>query len=485
MERMREMAARLRLGFGEHFSGPGSVSLLVGLGCSLAFVGQVYFWPAMWHTSAFTISYTDASYIGQLAGALFLIWWLGQKPSIAVAVRALWAAGLLVQATLVLYCVLFALDVQVPDALNWGCGAVFGLYLPIVMTSWFAVHIGMRSTSVVWNIMLAAVFAAFVIWVFSGLEAVKLCVCMGMLMLVGTFVLARKLRMAKVAGAGGREEGAPEGAPVGSAFRYPPMATFLFSFSFITAIGFAGIGGDGAAYASGDFFAPMLLLCVAVLLVNVAALPLTTIAVPAIIIAIIAASYLHFDPALSFDLAALGMFLFLAYAVVLLCAAMPDDRRRALVAFAGLMVAFAAGCIVGRVGMALCFAFAGEFASQIMVLLSILAAFSAMVILIRRGVTPSKSEELFGKASEAEGDTRATMRAKIDRVAASCGLGEREKEVLALLLQGRSASEVARIMVVANGTAKSHIRHVYKKLGIHSRDELFEKFEIAREQRRE
>ena len=37
--------------FEEHFRSAGSISLFVGLACNLAFVGQVYFWPAMWHTS--------------------------------------------------------------------------------------------------------------------------------------------------------------------------------------------------------------------------------------------------------------------------------------------------------------------------------------------------------------------------------------------------------------------------------------------------
>lgn len=117
----------------------------------------------------------------------------------------------------------------------------------------------------------------------------------------------------------------------------------------------------------------MLLICAVVLLANAAVLPLTTIAVPAIIVAVIAASYLHLEPALSFDLAALGMFLFLAYAVVLLCASAQGTRRHTLAAFTGLMVAFAAGCLVGRLGMALCFALVEQFASNIMVLLSILA----------------------------------------------------------------------------------------------------------------
>ena len=479
MKHLRDTIAGLRLGFEEHFRSAGSISLFVGLACNLAFVGQVYFWPAMWHTSAFMFSYTDASYVAEVLCALMLGRRLRQSGRLAVGSRWLWALALLVQVSLVLYCVLFGAGIHVPEPVNWVCGAIFGVYLPVAMTSWFAVHIDRRSFSVIWNIVLAGVFASFVIWVFSGLEAVKLCVCMGVLMFVGTFVLSRKLRSERVKE---RDDAAAPAAAPADAFRYPASATFLFSFSFITAIAFAGIGGDSASYASGDFFAPMLLICAVVLLANAAVLPLTTIAVPAIIVAVIAASYLHLEPALSFDLAALGMFLFLAYAVVLLCASAQGSRRRTLAAFTSLMVAFAAGCLVGRLCMALCFALVEQFASNIMVLLSILAANAAMIILVRRGVTPIRSAELF-EGEQATGDLDAARRAKVDRVAAACGLGEREKEVLTLLLEGCSASEVASAMVVANGTAKSHIRHIYKKLGVHSRDELFEKLGIEREEK--
>ena len=95
-----------------------------------------------------------------------------------------------------------------------------------------------------------------------------------------------------------------------------------------------------------------------------------------------------------------------------------------------------------------------------------------MIILVRRGVTPIRSAELF-EGEQATGDLDAARRAKVDRVAAACGLGAREKEVLTLLLEGCSASEVASAMVVANGTAKSHIRH-----------ELFEKLGIEREEKK-
>lgn len=52
MKHLRDTIAGLRLGFEEHFRSAGSISLFVGLACNLAFVGQVYFWPAIWHTSA-------------------------------------------------------------------------------------------------------------------------------------------------------------------------------------------------------------------------------------------------------------------------------------------------------------------------------------------------------------------------------------------------------------------------------------------------
>lgn len=53
------------------------------------------------------------------------------------------------------------------------------------------------------------------------------------------------------------------------------------------------------------------------------------------------------------------------------------------------------------------------------------------------------------------------------------GLTEREQEVLLLLAQRKSASDIERELCVAHGTAKAHIRHVYRKLDIHAREELF------------
>lgn len=67
-----------------------------------------------------------------------------------------------------------------------------------------------------------------------------------------------------------------------------------------------------------------------------------------------------------------------------------------------------------------------------------------------------------------------TFLGRCAQVAREYGLTHREEEVLALLAQGKSVPAIEKDLVISNGTAKSHVRHIYSKLGIHSRDELIE-----------
>ena len=48
-------------------------------------------------------------------------------------------------------------------------------------------------------------------------------------------------------------------------------------------------------------------------------------------------------------------------------------------------------------------------------------------------------------------------------------LSPRELDVLRLLAAGRSNAELARDLVVVEGTVKSHLIHIYGKLGVHTR----------------
>ncbi len=54
------------------------------------------------------------------------------------------------------------------------------------------------------------------------------------------------------------------------------------------------------------------------------------------------------------------------------------------------------------------------------------------------------------------------------------GLSERERQVAALLVQGRSAARVAEELVVSENTVKTHMQNIYAKLGIHTKQELLD-----------
>lgn len=81
------------------------------------------------------------------------------------------------------------------------------------------------------------------------------------------------------------------------------------------------------------------------------------------------------------------------------------------------------------------------------------------------------------------GDARAATRrpaderaARVAQVARSHDLTPRETEVLDLLAQGRSVPYIRDALVISRNTASTHVKHVYAKLGVHSRQELIDIF---------
>jgi DNA-binding NarL/FixJ family response regulator len=54
-------------------------------------------------------------------------------------------------------------------------------------------------------------------------------------------------------------------------------------------------------------------------------------------------------------------------------------------------------------------------------------------------------------------------------------LSEREKEILGLLVKGKSYQAIAELCFVSVDTVKTHVRHIYEKLHVHSKAEAVAK----------
>lgn len=145
----------------------------------------------------------------------------------------------------------------------------------------------------------------------------------------------------------------------------------------------------------------------------------------------------------------------------------PHDAGALLVA-----VTFA-GCMAGRTASEIAVADAGgNVSTGIAIALTVALIACTLTSMSSRSTKGLVRKRLRKEKDEIE--QKDAHRKAIQALAQEKGLGAREAEALELLLEGCSAKEVAARMFVADGTAKAHIRHVYRKLDVHDRDTLFE-----------
>ncbi len=83
-------------------------------------------------------------------------------------------------------------------------------------------------------------------------------------------------------------------------------------------------------------------------------------------------------------------------------------------------------------------------------------------------------------AFEAEGNGLLMQEENLDgmvaRIAVEGGLSARETEVLGYLARGRSQPYIRDALVLSKNTVASHVKHIYQKLNVHSRQELLDLF---------
>ena len=81
-----------------------------------------------------------------------------------------------------------------------------------------------------------------------------------------------------------------------------------------------------------------------------------------------------------------------------------------------------------------------------------------------------------GTWERAAADDGAEQARRIESVVEERKLTKREREVLELLLEGRSLPYIQKELYISEGTARTHASHLYSKLGVHNRQELIDLF---------
>ena len=134
----------------------------------------------------------------------------------------------------------------------------------------------------------------------------------------------------------------------------------------------------------------------------------------------------------------------------------------------------ALGCIIGF-ALGFVFSIGSVVSAHLWYALSMVSSFAivALFLLVLRSRRITDFEQL----EVAEGTSPATANAQVDsyrKLAEEFSLTEREAEVLKQLDQGRSIPYISQELVISTSTAKTHVQSIYRKLDVHSRQELLD-----------
>ena len=118
----------------------------------------------------------------------------------------------------------------------------------------------------------------------------------------------------------------------------------------------------------------------------------------------------------------------------------------------------------------------GASGETIVSLLAVAAVFAAALLLFsERDLTSRRGADFIeGGVGAAAALRKQELSDRCAEIARTYKLSSREEEVLLLLAKRKTVGIIQRELFIANGTAKAHVRHIYRKLGIHTRQELFD-----------
>lgn len=204
-----------------------------------------------------------------------------------------------------------------------------------------------------------------------------------------------------------------------------------------------------------------------------------TLVLPLVVVALYV-SALFDDSVPALYLVPLGI----CYSVLLLFVwTVPRYYRPERMPFAYTCIAFFAyklGWALGICGIMLAPA---AFGSDVRTVIILLAFFALLLLaalhIVRLWRLRAHDVQRVRQQADMQASAEALFADACARVAARYGLTPRESEVLVLLARGRNARHIAESLVISDGTARTHIMHIYQKMEINSQQSLMDRVEEA------
>lgn len=201
---------------------------------------------------------------------------------------------------------------------------------------------------------------------------------------------------------------------------------------------------------------------------------LFSLAAPLMIVGLLLTLFIDMDTAFLFGLFHMGYFVYLLFILILYCGCLQELNINPFALASLLVLSVFIGFSAGRLLYPALIALFSSSAHLYLPFVSI-AVIVLLILCTLYGL--HCIYQIFGSSAHPPRfnalGTESGQGMDSGQIAQRYGLSEREREVLELLLEGKSATQIAGDMVVAHGTIKAHIRNIYKKLGIHQREELF------------
>jgi DNA-binding CsgD family transcriptional regulator len=118
---------------------------------------------------------------------------------------------------------------------------------------------------------------------------------------------------------------------------------------------------------------------------------------------------------------------------------------------------------------------------EIHLIILVLAYLSVIAIVLIKVERTSGLTSLSDTETTTPSPVDEVLKAKSLVLAQQYALTQRETEILILLAKGRSVPYIQEQLFLAHGTVKTHTKHIYRKLEIHTRQELLTLFERSSE----